>query len=205
MEKRTSTLDGKMKKILVMLLAISPLFAEPSVRLPLPPPLQKKQIPTFVARDKNAKELFNLRDLKKSVNPNAERVALAYFATWCIPCMEGMVRLKNNSDLLEKNKVQIVLVNFGETRSCLGSGVTSVECQEEVKIVHEWIKKYSNPEWLLIMDINRQLVKPFGLSSSEQDMPLPQTLLLDNKLKPLLLLSTEGNDWPQVLWEELNQ
>lgn len=185
-----------MKKILALLLAVSPLLATPTVRLSLPPPLQKAEIPSFTARDKDAKELFFLRDLKRAVNPNAERVALVYFATWCKPCIEGMVHLRNSKDLLEQNGVQIVLVNVGER---------DVNGEIDVKKVHRWIEKYSDPSWLLIMDVNRQLVRPYGLSPSGQDMVLPQTLLLSGKLKPLLLLGAEGSDWPQVLWEEIKQ
>jgi len=190
MEKRTSTLDGKMKKIIIMLLATAILFAEPSVRLVLPPPLQKEIIPLFRARDKNADELFDRSDLRKAVEAGAERVALVYFATWCESCIKGMLRLRDSKDLLKKNNIQIVLVN--------------IEVNKEAKAVHKWVEMYSSPEWLLIMDRNRQLVFQFGLAKSKtEEMALPQTLLLDNKLKPLLLLGTEGDDWPQALWEEI--
>jgi len=193
-----------MKKILAMLIAITTLFATPSVKLDLPPPLQKEIIPQFVARDKDVNERFDRGDLRRKVEPATKRVALVYFTTFCKPCMEGMVRLRDSKDLLKKNKIQIVLVNVGETKSC--SGVRSVQCAKDLKTVHDWVKKYSIPEWLLIMDVNQQLVWPFGLTKSKmEEVPLPQTLLLDNKLKPLLLLGTEGDDWPQVLWEEIEQ
>lgn len=193
-----------MKKALTILLAIAPLFATPSVKLELPPPLQNEIIPAFVAKDKEVKENFDRSDLKRSVKASVERVALVYFTTTCKHCMEGMVRLRDSKSLLEKNKIQIVLINVGEAKSC--SGVRGAQCEKDLKAVHDWVKKYSDPEWLLIMDINQRFVWPFGLTKSKMDeVPLPQTLLLNNKLKPILLLGTEGDDWPQVLWEEINQ
>jgi len=191
-----------MKKIITMLFAITPLFAEPSVKLDLPPALQKEIIPNFAAKDKEVEEDFRISDLKKAIEPTAERVALVYFSTPCKPCMEGMIQLRDNKDLLKKNKIQIVLINVGEAKSCLGT--KSAQCGKDLKVVREWVKKFSNPEWLLIMDVNQQLVWPFGLTKSKMDeVQLPRTLLLNNKLKPLLLLGTEGDNWPKVLWEEI--
>ncbi len=170
-----------MKNIIIIMLAIFPLFAQPSVRLDLPPKLKKETVPYFKAKDRYAKEWFYLANLSDLVKPNTKRVALVYFATWCVPCREGMLMLRNNKDLLEKNNILVVLVNVGE---------------KDVKMVHKWVEKYSSPEWDLVMDVNQQLTAKFGLPSK-----IPLTLLLDRNLKPLLLLGTEGNDWPEVLWK----
>jgi len=177
-----------MKNFIIIMLAAFPLFAQPSERRDLPPVLKKESIPFFKAKDRNAKKEFYFINLKELVKPNTERVALVYFATWCIPCREGMVMLKNSKDSLEKNNTQIVLVNIGE---------------KDVKKVHKWIENYSNSEWDLIMDVNQQLIEKFGLSKTKET-ELPLTLLLDKNLKPLLLLGTKGNDWPEVLWQEIN-
>jgi peroxiredoxin len=178
-----------LKTIPALLFAAAFSFAQPSLRLELPPQLQKDIVPAFVARDRNADAPFNLNGLKKLVDPEkTERVVLAYFATWCKPCREGMAKLRKNKDKIEKNGIQIVLVNVGESDAAL---------------VHKWIKEYSDPDWPLIMDTRQQLVKPFGLlKQGEQTIALPLTLILDNKLKAIGLLGTEGSDWPSLLWKE---
>jgi thiol-disulfide isomerase/thioredoxin len=163
-------------------------FAEPSIRLDLPPQLQKETLPPFVAKDRNADNLFNLSHLKKLVEPETERVALVYFATWCKPCIEGMIKLRKDKEKLKKNNIQIVLINVGES---------------DATLVHSWIKKYSDEDWSLIMDTRQQMIKPFGLlKSGEQLIALPQTIILDKKLKAMGRLGTEGDDWPQLLWRE---
>ncbi|MDR3000029.1 MAG: TlpA family protein disulfide reductase [Fibromonadaceae bacterium] len=165
-------------------------FATPTVRLELPKQLQKNVIPNFVARDRNADAPFNLGSLRRSVKPETERVVIAYFATWCKPCREGITSLSKNSQQLEENNIQVILVNVGES---------------DVASVHKWVREYGNSDWLLIMDTRQQLVKPFGLlKPGEQTIVLPLTLILDNKLKPIGLLGTEGDDWPALLWQEEN-
>ena len=160
---------------------------EKSERLPLTLELQKNSLPWFVARDRNDKEPFSRKNLETIVNPQTKRVALVFFATWCIPCKEGIVLLRDNQAELDKNGVQIILVNAGES---------------DVPKIEEWIKTYGNVNWPVILDKFKNVQKNTGLlSGSATEIVFPRTILLDNKLKPLLLIGAEGKDWPAILWE----
>jgi alkyl hydroperoxide reductase subunit AhpC len=97
-----------------------------------------------------------------------------------------MKRLADEADKVAKRGVRVVLVNVSES---------------DVSKVHKWVKDYGDPKWPLIMDTRAQMVVPFGLAKKGAPVSLPQTLVLDNALAPLFLLGTEGDDWPEVLWE----
>ncbi|GHV15435.1 hypothetical protein AGMMS49938_13670 [Fibrobacterales bacterium] len=158
----------------------------PSKQNPLPKPLQKAVIPWFVARDSTGDAAFSLNDLKKAIKPDTKRVVFAYFATWCPPCREGTVRLRDAVPLLKENGVQVFLINAGE---------------KDKELVLKWVEKYATKDWTLIFDTFGQITAKYGLAPNDAPMSLPQTLLLDQNLKPLLLLGAEGDDWPQILWE----
>ncbi len=160
---------------------------EQSQKLPLTAQLQKDQIPWFVARDRNNSEPFSKKHLETLVGPQTKRVALVFFATWCIPCREGIVRLRDNQADLDKNGVQIILVNTGES---------------EIPKIESWIKTNGNEKWPVILDTFKNIQKNTGLiSGTETEIIFPKTILLDNKLKALSLIGAEGKDWPKVLWE----
>lgn len=158
-----------------------------SQKLPLTAQLQKEALPWFVARDRSNKETFSKKTLETLVEPQTKRVALVFFATWCIPCREGIVRLRDNQADLDKNGVQIVLVNTGES---------------EIQKIESWIKANGNEKWPVILDNFKNIQKNTGLiSGTDTEIVFPKTILLDSKLKPLFLIGTEGKDWPGILWE----
>lgn len=159
--------------------------AEPSVLLDLPAQLSKETLPAFTAKDRDADKNFQKRHLEKLIEPETERVALVYFATWCKPCTDGAVKLKKEKEMLAKKGILVILVNVG---------------QKEVDLVHSWIDKYSYSGFNLIMDTKSQMVGPYGLLEPDGSVALPKTLVLDKKLKPLFLLGTEGDDFPGILW-----
>lgn len=160
--------------------------AEPSVHLELPAQLSKKNLPTFTAKNRDAAKNFQKRHLEQLVEPETERIALVYFATWCKPCTEGATMLKKAKKKLEEKGILTIFVNVGE---------------RDVDAVHKWIKKHSDPDFPLIMDTRAQMVEPFGLSEPNAPIALPKTLILDKELKPLFLLGTEGDDFPEVIWK----
>jgi len=160
--------------------------AEPSIRVNLPAQLSKETLPAFTAKDQDADKLFQKRHLEKLIEPETERVALVYFATTCLPCREGAVKLKKEKEMLAKKGILVVLVNVGE---------------KDVDLVHKWIDKFSSPSFHLIMDTKSQMVGPYGLLEKDGSVALPKTLVLDKKLKPLFLLGTEGDDFPEVLYK----
>jgi thiol-disulfide isomerase/thioredoxin len=125
--------------------------------------------------------------LQALVTPQTKRVALVFFASWCIPCREGVILLRDNQAELDKNGVLIVLVNAGES---------------DLDKMQNWVKENGNENWPIILDKFKNMQKSTGLiSGTETEIVFPKTIVLDNKLKPLLLIGAEGKDWPKVLWQ----
>jgi thiol-disulfide isomerase/thioredoxin len=174
--------------ISTMLLLTAPARSEPSVVLELPKELAAGTLPSFSAKDKDAENGFQRRHLEKMVadDPKTKRVALVYFATWCKPCAEGAAKLKKARKILKENGVMAILVNVGE---------------KEPEPVHKWIKDYGDPKLPLIMDTKSQLAERCGLTGADGIVVMPRTLVLDANLKPLFLLGTEGDDFPEILWK----
>jgi len=179
-----------MKIIAVLLLYFAVAISaelEKSQVLPLTAQLQKGPLPWFVARDKSDLQPFSRKNLEELVKPETKRVALVFFASWCIPCREGIVVLRDNQSDLQKNGVKVVLVNTGES---------------DVSKIEKWVKTYASEEWAVVLDKFKNVQKNAGLiSEADSEIAFPKTILLDNKLKPLLLIGAEGKDWPRVLWE----
>jgi len=158
----------------------------PSIILELTPELSKETLPPFTAKDRDANKNFQKRHLEQLVQPETKRIALVYFATWCQPCTEGSIKLRRKKEVLAEKGISVILVNVGE---------------KDVDVIHKWIAKYSDPSFQLIIDTKSQMVGPYGLLEQDGSVALPKTLVLDRKLKPLFLLGTEGDDFPEVLWE----
>jgi alkyl hydroperoxide reductase subunit AhpC len=73
--------------------------------------------------------------------------------------------------------------------------------EKDAEAVHRWIKDYGDPKMPLIMDIKSQLAERCGLMGQDGIVIMPRTLVLDAQLKPLFLLGTEGDDFPEILWK----
>jgi thiol-disulfide isomerase/thioredoxin len=176
-----------MFSLLFFALSFAASEAMPSQILQLTPQLEKGALAWFVARDKADQKPITKKDLETIIDPKAKRVALVFFATWCVPCIEGTTLLRDNQAELEKNGVQVILVNAGES---------------DVPKIESWIKKYGSENWPLILDKFKNIQKSTGLiSETVTEIVFPKTILLDNKLKPLLLIGAEGKDWPEILWK----
>jgi len=160
---------------------------EKSQIIPLTAQLQKDLMPWFVARDKSDLNPFSRKNLEELAEPETKRIALVFFASWCIPCREGVVVLRDNQSDLQKNGVKVVLVNTGET---------------DIPKIEKWLKTYASEKWPVVLDKFKNVQKNTGLiADTDSEITFPKTILLDNKLKPLLLIGAEGKDWPRVLWE----
>jgi thiol-disulfide isomerase/thioredoxin len=162
-----------------------------SERLPLPRELQG-ELPWFAMSEKDGKATCNgvlNKDKLKSVaaQRKSKRVILAFYATWCIPCREGLALLSKNASSLERNGVLVVLVNVGES-----------DCGKTSK----WVDGYAKEGWLLGFDKFSNLPESFGLSGKGEEMLLPRTLLLSMNLQPLMLIGLEGDDYTQLLSEQ---
>ncbi|MCL2688487.1 MAG: TlpA family protein disulfide reductase [Chitinispirillia bacterium] len=172
--------------ILTVLFSVSFAQAELSVRLELPEQLKRNTLPQFSARDRDGENLFQRRHLERMIEPEAKRVVLVFFATWCVPCAKSAMTIKKTGNSLKENGVQVVFVNAGE---------------RDVGAIHKWIKQYGDPSLPLIIDNRSQMSGAFGLLEPNGTTIVPKKLVLDRKLKPLFLLGAEGSDFPGVLWE----
>lgn len=162
---------------------------EPSVRMALPRQLAHVEtLPPFTAKGGDGEQMFQKRHLEKMLkdDPRITRVAFAYFATWCAPCALGAGKLRASRETLKRNGVLVIFVNVGET---------------DIVAVRKWIKEYGDLEAPLIMDTRSQMVGHYGLLEANGRVVMPRTLVLNRKLKPLFLLGTEGDDFPEILWK----
>ena len=172
---------------LTMLLAANA-RSESSVRIPMPRQLAvMASLPSFSARMPDGEQLFQRRHLEKMIaqDPRITRVALVYFATWCAPCAEGSRKLKAAKEALRRNGVLVLFVNAGET---------------DITAIRRWIKDFGDPGFPLILDAKSQMLGPWGLTDPSGKALMPRTLVLNRNLRPLFLLGTEGDDFPEILW-----
>jgi thiol-disulfide isomerase/thioredoxin len=168
-------------------------FAGTSEKLPLPKELQDVKLPWFAIDAKDGEETYNgviNNDKLKEITRqrNSKRVVFAFFATWCLPCREGLKLLSEKNEELKKRRVLVVLINIGES--------------DYVK-TGKWIEEYAKEDWLLGFDKFSNLPENFGLAGYGAEVSLPATLVLDPDLRPLMLIGREGDDYPQILWGNL--
>jgi len=158
----------------------------PSLLLPMPKTIADS-LPWFAVREVNKTSYpFTKSHLAKIAQDN-DRVALVYFATWCIPCRVGVKKLVAAESLLSEKKVGVVLVNIGEP---------------DENAIRKWVEKLGAGNFKLIVDPFKRMTENFGIVGSGEEMSLPKTLVVDSQVKPVVLVGQEGSDWPQVLWEQ---
>jgi thiol-disulfide isomerase/thioredoxin len=175
-------------------------FAKPSEKLPLPRELQAEEMPWFAfdTKDSNGtyERVINRDNLKELARQKKYRkVVFSFFATWCIPCREGLKKISGNSEELKKKGVLVVLVNVAEK---------SLENYSQGKI-EGWARqnKYLSEEWLIAFDQFSNSLEDFGLQKSgSEEAPLPRTLIANGRLRPLMLIGSEGEDYLRILLSE---
>jgi len=168
-------------------------FAKSSEKLPLPEKLQARELPWFAMRTKDSEGIYNSvinRDKLKNIveQRNSKRIIFAFFATWCVPCREGLKIMSKNSEKLKKKDILVVLVSVGE---------------KDYNKVDNFAKEYIKKEWLLGFDMNSNIPEKFGLLEQDNKIQFPKTLLLDSNLVPLMLIGEEGDDFLQILCGDL--
>lgn len=182
---------GKQSRIACVALLCSALcsgaFAAPapSQKIDLPQTLTDS-LPWFAVREVSENNLPFTRAHLSQIAAKSDRVALVYFATWCIPCRVGVKKLAENNAELQKHNVQVVLVNIGERDEAL---------------IQKWVEKAGASMFKLVGDPFKRTTEGFGLVSEGQEISLPRTIVVNKNLKPLFMLGEEGNDWPEVLWK----
>ena len=142
-------------------------------------------LPWFAIREFSDNMIPWTRSHLAKMAQKSDRTALVYFATWCVPCRAGIKRLVEQIDDLNKNKVSVVLVNIGE---------------RDESLIKNWIQKTNASKFKIVHDPFKRLTEGFGLVKEGEEITLPRTIVVDSQLKPLFMLSEEGQDWPQVLW-----
>jgi thiol-disulfide isomerase/thioredoxin len=183
-----------MRKILFLfaILANFSFAARPSEKLTLPPELNSgKELPWFALDAKDGENSYNAvinnSKLKEQAKRRgSKRVVISFFATWCIPCHEGLKLMSEKAGELENKDILVLLVNIGES---------------EYPKVNNWLKKYAKEQWLIGFDKFSNLPESFGMPKVSGEIILPKTLILDANLQPLMLIGQEGYDFPQILWE----
>jgi len=189
----------RITQIFVLLLALA-VFAKPSEKLPMANELQAGELPWFAfdAKDSDGTydKVLNRNNLKEFAKQKKYRkVVFSFFATWCVPCREGLKRMSDNASELKKNDVLVVLVNVAER---------GLENYSRKKI-DEWAKQngYLKEEWLLAFDPFSNSLEDFGLQKNgSTETSLPRTLITDGNLHPLMLIGEEGDDYLQILLSE---
>jgi thiol-disulfide isomerase/thioredoxin len=183
-----------------VLLSALAVFAKPSEKLPLPKELLAEELPWFAfdAKDNNGTydKVINRDNLKEFAKQKKYRkVVFSFFATWCVPCREGLKRMSDNSAELKTKGVLVVLVNVAE------KGLENYSRRK----IDEWIKqnKYFREEWLIVFDQFSNSLEDFGLQKNgSTEAPLPRTLIADYNLRPLMLIGEEGDDYLQILLKD---
>jgi len=201
MGKTNYGVGAAMRRItyLFILLLVLAAFSKPSEKLPLSKELQAGELPWFAfdVKDSNGtyEKTVNRDNLKELVRQKKYRkVVFSFFATWCIPCREGLKRMSESANELKKNGVLVVLVNVAER---------DLDNYSRRKI-DEWVRKngYFKEEWLLVFDKFSSSLEDFGLQKSgNEEAPLPRTLITDENLRPLMLIGKEEDDYVQILWK----
>ena len=177
-----------MKKIFVVFFVLvsffaSNAFAADSQKIPLPDAI-KDSIPWFAVRDlKDDNAPFTRMHLQR-LTEKYDRVALVYFATWCIPCRAGLKQIVANQLDIEKAKTAVVLVNVGE---------------RETTKIRAFLQSSSADKLPAITDPYGRMTEGFGLVKSGQNITLPKTIIVDKYLKVRLLIGEEGEDYLKLL------
>lgn len=175
-----------MRLLLIALLLPVILFAGESKRME-PPVAIVDSLPWFAVRTiAENPQPFTRAILAEKVQ-KFDRVVLMYFATWCIPCRAGVKAVVDNAIALKENKTKVVLVNIGEP---------------DDKKTMAWIKKLGADKIPALKDSFGKMTEGFGFIKNGETMALPTTLILDSSLKPLFVVTEEGDDWPSVLWSK---
>ena len=160
--------------------------AEPaakSVKMPLPATIQDS-LPWFAVFELQNDNAPFTRNHLKALAQKSDRVALVYYATWCIPCRVGLKQISTNLDGLAAAKTSIVLVNVGE---------------REKDMITKYLAKFSLDKVPAVVDPFGRLTEGFGLIKEGENIDLPRTIIIDKSMKPYVMIGAEGSDYMQIL------
>ena len=176
---------GKMHILVVglVLFMASLSFGKETAKLPFPNEI-KDSLPWFAVFELQNENRPFTRATLLNLGQKNERVALVYYATWCIPCRVGLKQISQNKDALAAAKTSVVLVNVGE--------------REKASIM-KFLSGVSLAEVSSVTDPFGRLSVGFGLVKEGETMVLPRTIIVDKRAKPVMLLGEEGDDYIRLL------
>jgi len=132
----------------------------------------------------------NLKERAKKAG--AKRVALSFFDSKCINCRVEFALLRKKAGELDKNGVQVYLIDVGESVHKMGENVSDI------------VKEHAGNSFPFYFDPNGNLLKKSGLVDKSGGFVLPLVIVLDSDLRVLGVLSgVSEDDYPQILWGEL--
>jgi len=128
-------------------------------------------------------QIFNIR--KPFTDGDNRRLALVFWATWCSPCRQGLERLSEAAESLDKAGIAVALVNVGESK------------KEVLKFF-----KGSEPDFPVVLDPYQNCTASYLLRPDGR-LSLPLTALISKDGMIDLLMGAEGNDYiERILAEE---
>lgn len=172
-------------RLMLLLAIVLPVFsfATQTKRVSLPKELQGDMIPYFFASKMDGEDIYR-EDFKKMLKPETKRIVLSFFTTWCTICKENFVIMKKNAGELEKNGVQVYLINIGS---------------DDFGKIEKVVKEFAGNAFPFYSKKREDfLTKDLGL-----DILYPTKIILDSDLRILAVLTGKlGDDFPEVLWGE---
>jgi len=120
-------------------------------------------------------KVFNTR--KPFRDAEVRCVALVFWATWCVPCIEGIDLLSTAHEHLEEAGVQVILVNLGQSEA----------------IVRAFFE-YRNKVFPVVMDRFR-IAESEYIVSDNVNGSLPRTVLIGSDGTVKAIFSVEGGDY----------
>lgn len=155
---------------------------------------------------------FDLRHPEQVINltgilsaPGQNRTLIAFWATWCPPCIEGLEQLKAAESRLKAARVGVVLVDVADDRVKAlarldGIGITWPTLEDtnganaEQYGVMERLQK--DEPGAIPEDESRTLPKDEpGAISKDEPGTLPKSVLVSSDGKVLAIFAGEGPDW----------
>jgi len=166
----------------------------PSKKLsPLPKELQGDAVPSFFVLAPDNETSLSKKGLATELKRlRAKRVVFSFFATWCDNCKTEFFHMKENAAKLKEKGVQVYLIDVGEN------------IMQDGKKVSNFVKEYAGNKFPLYFDQNANLLRNFGIIDKDAiKVELPMVLIMDANLRVLDVFTGIGDDFPQILWENL--
>jgi len=125
-------------------------------------------------------------DLKKFLpETGAKYVLVTFFATWCMPCREGLKALNEAKGALKERGVGVLAVDVGEGK----------------EKVSEFMK-HIDVDMPVLLDEFQESAQSFGIGASgkdTKDIKLPRSFLIGSDMKIRAIYGKEGKDFVDAI------